>query len=219
MACYTQGEIAEKEGMTQQAVDLVLQETADLPKLVKPQAEHLTKRKVAQREEEAKRLPKSGRLYLRQAKKEIGKREEVDKATVSRFIEESCNMANLPKSNKPSSDHLFELWMACYTQEEIGQRLGTSQDSISLDTKNSQMGNIGNFLGPDWNARGLAAEAKRVYSKKVNAGVELTNKCTVFKVKIERRLGEILKDQPKAKGAIGSPGPGRGKRGIKKNHV
>jgi len=36
------GEIAEREGMTQQAVDLVLQETAELPKLVKPAAEHLT---------------------------------------------------------------------------------------------------------------------------------------------------------------------------------
>jgi hypothetical protein len=40
MACYTQQEIAEQEGITQLAVTLVLQETAELPKLVKPDAEH-----------------------------------------------------------------------------------------------------------------------------------------------------------------------------------
>jgi len=42
LACYTQGEIAEKEGINHQAVDLVLQEMAELPKIAKPFAEHLT---------------------------------------------------------------------------------------------------------------------------------------------------------------------------------
>jgi hypothetical protein len=42
MACYTQKEIGEREGLTQQAADLVLQEMAELPKIVKPIAEHLT---------------------------------------------------------------------------------------------------------------------------------------------------------------------------------
>ncbi len=31
---------------------------------------------------------------------EIAEREGIDKATVSRFVEESCNLANLPESNK-----------------------------------------------------------------------------------------------------------------------
>jgi hypothetical protein len=35
LACHTQEEIAEAENVTQQTVSLVLQETADLPKLVK----------------------------------------------------------------------------------------------------------------------------------------------------------------------------------------
>ena len=35
MACYTQEEIGEKEGLTQQAIDLILQEKATFPKLVK----------------------------------------------------------------------------------------------------------------------------------------------------------------------------------------
>jgi hypothetical protein len=35
MACYTQEEIAEKENVTHQSVDLILQEMADLPKLAK----------------------------------------------------------------------------------------------------------------------------------------------------------------------------------------
>ena len=41
MACYTQDEIGEKEGLTQKAVSLVLEEMADLPKVLKPSAEHL----------------------------------------------------------------------------------------------------------------------------------------------------------------------------------
>jgi hypothetical protein len=41
MACYTQKEIGEREGLTHQAVDLVLQEMAELPKIAKPIAEHL----------------------------------------------------------------------------------------------------------------------------------------------------------------------------------
>ena len=45
MACYTQEEIAEAEDLTKQAVALVCQEMADLPKLDKPStalAEHAT---------------------------------------------------------------------------------------------------------------------------------------------------------------------------------
>ena len=41
LACYTQEEIAEREGITHQAVDQVLQEMADLPKIAKPHADHL----------------------------------------------------------------------------------------------------------------------------------------------------------------------------------
>ena len=40
LACYTQQEIAKEEGLTQKAVGLILEETAELPKLLKPAAEH-----------------------------------------------------------------------------------------------------------------------------------------------------------------------------------
>lgn len=42
MQCYTQEEIAERESLTQQAVDKILQEMAILPEVVKPTALHLT---------------------------------------------------------------------------------------------------------------------------------------------------------------------------------
>jgi hypothetical protein len=42
LACWTQEEIAEAEGITQQAVDLISQEFADLQRLVKSAAEHAT---------------------------------------------------------------------------------------------------------------------------------------------------------------------------------
>lgn len=40
MACYTQQEVAEHEGCSQETVDVVLPKTADLPKLVNPAALH-----------------------------------------------------------------------------------------------------------------------------------------------------------------------------------
>lgn len=43
------------------------------------------------------------------------------------------------------------------------------------------------------------AEAARVYSKRVGAGVELTNEATMIRVKAERRFGEIMARMPKAK--------------------
>jgi hypothetical protein len=42
LACYTQDEIAAAVGLTHQAVDAVLQKTADLPEIAKPAANHLT---------------------------------------------------------------------------------------------------------------------------------------------------------------------------------
>lgn len=41
LACYTQEEIAETTGLTQQQISEVLQKTADLPKSVKVIASHL----------------------------------------------------------------------------------------------------------------------------------------------------------------------------------
>lgn len=41
LACYTQEEIAEQEGMTHQMISQVLQEMADLPEIAKPIASHL----------------------------------------------------------------------------------------------------------------------------------------------------------------------------------
>jgi len=42
LACYTQKEIAEREGITKETVSEVCQKMADLPKSAKPFAEHLT---------------------------------------------------------------------------------------------------------------------------------------------------------------------------------
>ena len=45
MACYTQEEIAEREDLTQKAVDLILEEMASMPKLLKSDkalADHAT---------------------------------------------------------------------------------------------------------------------------------------------------------------------------------
>jgi transposase len=42
LSCHTQEEIAERVGISQKAVDLVLEETAEVPKLLKPSADHLT---------------------------------------------------------------------------------------------------------------------------------------------------------------------------------
>jgi predicted transcriptional regulator len=38
LACYTQEEIAEKEGLTQQAIDEIIQKMAELPEFVKSPA-------------------------------------------------------------------------------------------------------------------------------------------------------------------------------------
>lgn len=37
-----------------------------------------------------------------------------------------------------------------WTQEEIGDRLGVDQRTISLDTNNCHLAKIGNFIGEDW---------------------------------------------------------------------
>ena len=42
MACFTQEEIGEREGVSQKTVDNVLVEMAELPKLLKASADHLT---------------------------------------------------------------------------------------------------------------------------------------------------------------------------------
>jgi hypothetical protein len=42
LACHTQEEIAEREGMPQRTVADVIAEMAELPKSLKPAAEHLT---------------------------------------------------------------------------------------------------------------------------------------------------------------------------------
>lgn len=42
MSCYTQEEIAEREDVSQQEISKLLPQMAELPKVVKPAAEHLT---------------------------------------------------------------------------------------------------------------------------------------------------------------------------------
>lgn len=44
------------------------------------------------------------------------------------------------------------------------------------------------------------AEAARVYAKRVNAGIEVVNKAAEYKIRAERRLGEILQGTERNKG-------------------
>ena len=48
------------------------------------------------------------------------------------------------------------------TQREIGERLGVSQQAISEDTKNSNLGKIGETLGPNWNDKSVGETARRM---------------------------------------------------------
>jgi len=43
----------------------------------------------------------------------------------------------------------------------FGARLGVSQDTISLDTKNSQLAKIHTDLGAGWNEKGIAELATK----------------------------------------------------------
>ena len=60
------------------------------------------------------------------------------------------------------------------------------------------------------------ADAARLFAKQTGAATETINIGAELKLHAERRLGEMLEAAPKSKGAIGSPGPGRGKRGTRK---
>ena len=48
------------------------------------------------------------------------------------------------------------------TQREIGEWLGVSQQAISEDTKNSNLGKIGETLGPNWNDKSVGETARRM---------------------------------------------------------
>lgn len=57
------------------------------------------------------------------------------------------------------------------------------------------------------------AEAVSRYMRTREAGEEMAIDASVIARRAERRLGELLREMPKAKGATAAAGPGRGKRG------
>ena len=57
------------------------------------------------------------------------------------------------------------------------------------------------------------ADAQRIFAKRQQLGEDLIGHAHAIKTWALARLGELLRDMPKAKGAVGQSGPGRGKRG------
>jgi N6-adenosine-specific RNA methylase IME4 len=64
--------------------------------------------------------------------------------------------------------------------------------------------------------RDVADKSKAValYLRTKNASLESQNDAAEIHLRAIRRLGELVAEMPKAKGAIGTAGPGRGKRGT-----
>lgn len=86
-----------------------------------------------------------------------GSRLGVSKSTVYRWVSHILARERADRDAKA-----WRLSMLGWTQTEIGALLGVSQQRIEQITNNSQMGKIGNLLGPDWNDNGIADVAKRL---------------------------------------------------------
>ena len=98
LACYTQDEIAAAVGCTHQAVDAVLQKTADLPEIAKPAANHLTD-------------------------------------------------FDIPLYNVARDKKIADMWLACYTQDEIAAAVGGSVQVIK-DVVSDKTAELPEYLKP-----------------------------------------------------------------------
>jgi len=126
----TQKEIADEVGLTQQAIDLVLQEMAKLPKLVKAEqaaANHAT----------------DFDLWLScHTQKEIAELVGCPRTTVEEVLTKA---AELPESSKAAANHAtdFDLWLSCHTQKEIAELVGCPRETVRDEC--NKFGDIGNI--------------------------------------------------------------------------
>ena len=94
-----------------------------------------------------------------------GERLALSKSTVYRWVSDILTKAKAGRELKA-----WRLAKLGWTLEEIASVLGIKKTQAGDDiSENSQIGNIGNSLGPDWNAKGLAAEAERLGIRETDA--------------------------------------------------
>jgi hypothetical protein len=81
----------------------------------------------------------------------------ISKSTVYEWVSHFINRARADRQTKA-----WRLSRLGWTQQEIADRLGVSQQSASDDTRNSEIGKIGTALGESWNTTGVAEWANRM---------------------------------------------------------
>jgi DNA-binding XRE family transcriptional regulator len=91
------------------------------------------------------------------SQKEWAKRLGLSESTVSRWVSHITERERRSRSVKA-----WRLTKLGWTQAEAGQRMGVSQQTVALDTKESHLQVLGSRLGANWNEKGLAQEAERL---------------------------------------------------------
>lgn len=84
---------------------------------------------------------------------------------------------------------IFDLWLACYTQEEIAEREGLTREGVR-----DILAELGDFGKLAENAKALANHA---------VDFEMQNQAAEIKLRAERRAGEMLKEMDLPSGARG----------------
>lgn len=89
--------------------------------------------------------------------KDWGSRLGVSASTVSRWVSHITD-----REKRSRSTRAWRLTKLGWTQAEAGERLGVDRSLISLDVKESHLGDFHTLLGPNWNDKGLVATAERL---------------------------------------------------------
>lgn len=91
------------------------------------------------------------------SQKDWGRQLGVSESTVSRWVSHITSRARQERSSKA-----WRLSKLGWTQAEIGEHLGISRSRVSEDVEESHLQDFDTRLGPDWNDKGVAAEAERL---------------------------------------------------------
>jgi len=87
-----------------------------------------------------------------------GRRLGVPERTVRRWVSHITDRWR--RSREVQAWHLYQLG---WTQEEIGEKLGIAQQTVSdVLTENGHLADFGKLIGPNWNEKGLQQEAERL---------------------------------------------------------